>query len=78
MAEHDPLESHGHSVAAWTCVGILLVASVVMAASVLWPNLVLFIVGAVIALIGVVAGKWLSMAGYGAKPPAPREPLELH
>ena len=78
MAEHDPHESHGHSVAAWTCVGILLLASTVMSAAVLWPNVALFVVGAVIAVIGVVAGKWLSMAGYGAKPPTPREPVELH
>ncbi|MEO7069674.1 MAG: HGxxPAAW family protein [Nostocoides sp.] len=78
MAEQDPLDSHGKSVAAWTCVGILLVAATVMSAAVLWPNVAVFIVGAVIAVIGVVVGKWLSMAGYGAKPPTPREPVELH
>ncbi len=78
MAEHDPHDSHGHSVAAWTAVGILLVASTVMSAAVLWPNVAVFVVGMVIAVIGVVAGKWLSMAGYGSKPPTPRETVELH
>jgi hypothetical protein len=63
MCEH---EDHGHSVAAWTAVTILIIASAVMAAAVLWPNLWLFIGGAALAVVGVVVGKVLSMAGYGA------------
>jgi hypothetical protein len=63
MSEH---EDHGHSVAAWTAVTILIIASAVMAAAVLWPNLWLFIGGAALAVVGVVVGKVLSMAGYGA------------
>ncbi|MGV1009998.1 MAG: HGxxPAAW family protein [Dermatophilaceae bacterium] len=64
MAYH---ESHGHSVAAWTAVSILMVASCVMAAAVVWPNTGLFIAGAVLALVGVIAGKVLAMAGFGVR-----------
>ncbi|MEO7422041.1 MAG: HGxxPAAW family protein [Ornithinibacter sp.] len=59
-------EDHGHSVAAWTTVGILIVASAIMSLAVLFPNLLLFIGGAVIGVVGLAAGKVLSMAGYGA------------
>ena len=63
MSEH---EDHGHSLAAWTAVGILIIASAIMAAAVLWTNLWVFIGGAALAVVGLVAGKVLSMAGYGA------------
>ncbi len=67
MAEHEIHEDHGHSVAAWTAVGILLVGSAVMALAVALATIPLFVVGAVICVAGVVAGKVLGMAGYGAK-----------
>ncbi|MEO6790845.1 MAG: HGxxPAAW family protein [Ornithinibacter sp.] len=63
MSEHD---DHGHSVAAWTTVGILIVASAIMSLAVLFPNLWLFIGGAAVGVVGLIAGKVLSMAGYGA------------
>ena len=49
MSEH---EDHGHSVAAWTTVTIVIVASAIMAAAVLWPNVWLFVGGAVLAVVG--------------------------
>ena len=64
MSEHD--DNHGHSVAAWTAVLILIVAAAVMCLAVLFPNVWLFVAGVVLAIVGVVAGKVLSMAGYGA------------
>jgi len=64
MSEHD--DNHGHSVAAWTAVFILIAAAAVMALAVLFPNRWLFLAGVVIALVGVIAGKVLSMAGYGS------------
>ena len=67
MAEHEIHEDHGHSVAAWTAVTVLLVGSAVMAWSIVVTSVVLFVVGAVICVVGVVAGKVLGMAGYGAK-----------
>jgi hypothetical protein len=65
--EHEEHESHGHSVAAWTAVTVILVGTVVMALAVVFPSLPWFIVGAVIVVLGAVAGKVLAMAGYGDK-----------
>lgn len=64
MSEHD--DNHGHSVAAWTAVIILIVASAIMSLAVLFPNVWLFVAGVIVAIVGVVAGKVLSMAGYGS------------
>ena len=61
--EHD---GHGRSVAAWTAVGILLVASAVMSLAVVFASVPWFVVGVVVAVLGVAAGKVLAMAGYGA------------
>jgi hypothetical protein len=63
MDEH---EDHGHSIAAWTAVTIIIIASVIMSVAVVFPNVWLFVGGAVLAVVGGVAGKVLSMAGYGA------------
>jgi hypothetical protein len=63
MDEHD---NHGHSVAAWTAVTICIIAAAVMSVAVLFPNVWLFVGGVVLAVVGVIAGKVLSMAGYGA------------
>ncbi len=63
MSEHD---NHGQSVAAWVTVGILIVAAAIMSLAVLFPNLWLFIGGVALGVVGLVAGKVLSMAGYGA------------
>ena len=62
--EHD---SEGHSFAAWTAVAIILVGSVVMALAVVFPSLLWFVVGAIVVVVGAIAGKVLAMAGYGAK-----------
>ena len=64
MDEHD--DNHGHSVAAWTTVGILIVAAAIMSAAVLVQSVWLFVGGAVLVVVGLVTGKVLSMAGYGA------------
>jgi hypothetical protein len=59
-------ESHGHSIAAWATVGILIVAAAIMSFAVLFPNGWVFAGGAVLVLVGILVGKVLSMAGYGA------------
>lgn len=60
-------EDHGHSVAAWTAVGIILLGSAIASVAVLLPNVVLGIVGGVVIVAGAIAGKVMSMAGYGSK-----------
>ncbi len=62
----DEHEDHGHSVAAWTAVGISSWPRRSCRLAVLFPNVWLFVGGVVLAVVGVVAGKVLSMAGYGA------------
>ncbi len=71
MTEHGH-PSHGNTVAAWTAVGILLVASLVMALGVIVASVAVVVVGAVVAVLGVVAGKVLALAGYGAPQPTDR------
>ena len=65
--DHEEHESHGHSVAAWTAVVVILVGSVVMSLAVVFPSLTWFKIGAVIVVLGIIAGKVLAMAGYGDK-----------
>ncbi|MDQ2758582.1 MAG: hypothetical protein M3Y71_18830 [Actinomycetota bacterium] len=62
----EPPEDHGHSTAAWTGVAGVMFGSLVMSLAVIFPSVLWFVVGAVIIVIAVVAGKVLSMAGYGA------------
>ena len=62
----DEHEDHGHSTAAWTGVGIILVGSAIASVAVLMSNLLLGIVGAIVIVAGAAAGKLLSMAGYGS------------
>ncbi|WP_246111444.1 HGxxPAAW family protein [Terrabacter aerolatus] len=59
-------EDHGHSTAAWTGVGIILLGTAIASVAVVVPSLVLGIIGAVVIVAGIVAGKLLSMAGYGS------------
>lgn len=68
MAEIEPHDDHGNTVAAWVMVGILLVAVVIMSIAIVFPNLALFIGGVVVAIAGLIAGKVLQSAGYGKKP----------
>lgn len=67
MAEHEiHEEDHGHSIAAWTAVIIILVGSALASLAVVLTSTPLFVIGLVICALGAVAGKVLSMAGYGA------------
>ena len=65
-AMEDEHEDHGHSTAAWTGVGIILLGSAVASVAVLLPSLLLGIIGAALIITGAAAGKVLSMAGYGS------------
>ncbi|MFN8084775.1 MAG: HGxxPAAW family protein [Dermatophilaceae bacterium] len=53
------------SVANWTGVGVIILGAVITALAVIQDSHPLFIVGAIVVVAGIVAGKVLSMAGYG-------------
>lgn len=61
--EHDG--GHGHSVAAWTSVSVILVGCLVMAVAVVLAAVWLFVVGAVVTVVGAVLGKVLNAMGFG-------------
>ena len=65
MSEHGDDDNHGNSVAAWVMVGTVLVASAIMSIAMIFPNVPLFVGGAVLVVVGLVAGKVLALAGYG-------------
>lgn len=62
-----PHVNHGNSVAAWTAVTIIMVASAVAAVGVLVSKPWLFWVGIALVAVGVVSGKLLQMMGFGLK-----------
>lgn len=64
MAE-EPHENHGHSVAAWTTVTFLLVASICVGVGVAWGIHALYYIGGALALVGVLLGKALAKMGFG-------------
>lgn len=71
-AHHDsqPHSNHGNTVAAWTTVGLLIVASLVMCLAVVFATVWLFAIGVVLVVVALVAGKLLAAAGYGMPRPA--------
>lgn len=68
MSEHEHEEDHGHSVAAWTAVIIILVGTAIASLAVIVTSQLIFWIGIAVCIVGAVAGKLLGMAGYGAKP----------
>ena len=56
---------HGNSVAAWTAVGIIMVGFLLMAIAVAVATVWLFVVGAVVIVIGAISGKVLAAMGFG-------------
>ena len=63
LTAHD---DHGHSVAAWVTVCVLMLAALVMSVGVAVASTAAFVVGLVVAGLGLVAGKVLATMGYGA------------
>ena len=65
MAEHQD----GQSIAAWTAVGILLLAAFLISLAVLVVSWPLAIAGLVLVVVGAAAGKILASAGLGQTRP---------
>jgi hypothetical protein len=61
MAEHRD----GQSTAAWTAVGIVLLAAFLICLAVAIASWPMAIVGIGLVVVGVAAGKILAMAGFG-------------
>lgn len=68
MSHHTTPHQHGHTVAAWTTVTIVLVGFLTSGVAVVAAEPVVFWLGMGVAALGVFAGKLLSMAGMGAMP----------
>ncbi len=61
--DHD---THGQSTAAWTAVTVAIAGALVMSIAVVIASVWLFVVGAVLAVVGGISGKVLSAMGFGA------------
>lgn len=64
MSEH---EDHGHTVAAWTAVAIIILAFLVGTIGVIIAKPAIFWVGFGLIFLGLIAGKVLALLGFGAK-----------
>jgi hypothetical protein len=60
--DHD---HHGRSTAAWTAVGIIMLGALIMSIAVVIDTVWVFVAGAVVVLVGVIAGRLLSAMGFG-------------
>lgn len=59
---------HGHSIAAWVAVGTVMLGSLVASVAVVLALIWLFVVGAVIVVVGAILGKVLHGMGFGEQP----------
>ena len=59
-------ESHGNSVAAWTAVIIIALGFLLGTVAVVAGIPAFYVVGAIVVVIGAIAGKVLSAMGFGA------------
>jgi lipopolysaccharide export LptBFGC system permease protein LptF len=64
---------HGSSVASWTMVLVVMLGALVLSVGIAAGSLTVDVVGVVIIVVGLVAGKVLSLAGYGTVKPADPE-----
>ncbi|GGB67793.1 membrane protein [Knoellia flava TL1] len=65
MADHHDDDHHGHSLAAWVMVGVVLLGSAVVSVGIVMWSLAVSIIGVVVIVAGLVAGKVLALAGHG-------------
>ena len=69
---HPPHESHGHSIAAWTAVTVIMVGALISSIAVAVASALLFWVGVAVAVVGALSGPVLAAMGFGQSG-APRE-----
>jgi len=61
--------NHGNTIAAWTAVGVIMIGAFISSLAVVFATVTMFVVGLVVCVVGVIVGKVLSKAGYGATRP---------
>jgi multisubunit Na+/H+ antiporter MnhG subunit len=61
--------NHGNTIAAWTAVGVIMIGALISSFAVVFASVTMFVVGIVVCVLGVIVGKVLSKAGYGATRP---------
>lgn len=64
-ASHGAELGHGNSPAAWTCVIVMLVGALICSIAFVINNTPIFIGGAVVMVLGLIAGWAMRKAGYG-------------
>jgi hypothetical protein len=67
VVDHSQELGHGNSPAAWTCVIVMLVGALVCSIAFVISNTPIFIAGAVIMVLGLIAGYIMRKAGYGVE-----------
>lgn len=64
-AQHDVNQSHGHSTAAWTGVGVMLLGATLICLGMVLAITVMWILGVLIFAGGAIAWIVMNKAGYG-------------
>ena len=59
-------ESHGHSTAAWTGVGVIMLGFLIMSIAVVITSLWWFVAGSAVVVVGGILWKVLGAMGFGA------------
>lgn len=70
LPEAAPPTNHGHTVAAWVTVSVVMLGAVLAAAGVLASVMALFWVGLAVCGLGAVAGRVLRALGFGQPSPS--------
>lgn len=68
MTQKEHLDTHGKSVASWTAVGILLFAALLIGVGIFFNIDVVTWIGVALVVVGAIAGKALTAAGFGSTP----------
>jgi uncharacterized membrane protein len=63
--DHSQELGHGNSPAAWTCVIVMLVGALIAAIAFVIASTPIFIAGAAVMVLGLIAGYIMRKAGYG-------------
>jgi len=65
--DHSIDLGHGNSPAAWTCVIVMLIGALIAAIAFVIASTPIFVAGAVVMVLGLLAGWIMRKAGYGVE-----------